>query len=355
MTSLSLTIVALSAVLLLCQAQFDSYKLYDIFSSGTYDLGSADGYGSRTLVAQDIGIHACNDWTSWPTGTQTATSGLTTVSMFGPASYGQQENGSNGDCRINNSTAGGKESHWWPIRAIKVTSPNWKIMPTFTVTDVDMQCDGASDPNDPLLCLRKAALVFGYNGANLVFPNWDLAGNTMVLHDMRVESPAMNGMGIPRTPIPGTDVFDMIPGIMTTWGDRVPQVPVLSCNLGAEDLRCGGTVTFDTPVEGIIIAIAAEWKSETLSGALMSVGDFKIPEGCRCSESDGVDPRRITEEDPANMGECTVRTEPATHYFCNPLGDSWCKYLAPWYLLLRIHNDCLLTCLLCSHLFYFSR
>lgn len=326
MVSFALTIFVLSAVLCLTSAQqYDSYKIYDIIAGGgTMQLGG-DGFGSRTITAAVVDVHACDDWTPHPTGTQTdGTSGLTTVSMFGPTAPGQTDydpSGAvyNGDCRINNSSAGGQTSHWWPIRSIKLTAPGWKIMPSFSVTDIDMQCEGASDATDPDLCLRKGVIVFGFNGDTLVFPQWNLGGNTLVTHDMKVETNAMVGMGFTRA----SGSKDYIPGIMTTWGDRVPQVPVLSCAQGAEDLKCGGIVSFDTPVDGVIVAAAMEWKSTTLGGALVSIGDFKIPQGCRCSESDGVEPRRITEES-ATANECEVRTEAAKHYFCNPSGDAWC-------------------------------
>lgn len=105
-TSFALTIVSLSAVL--CNAQ----KLFQVLgSAGVMELGG-DGYGARTIRAEEVSFNDCGDWDEWPTGTETGVeTGMTTLSMFAKPAIGQTP-GSNSDCRIRNSTTDGKKSQW---------------------------------------------------------------------------------------------------------------------------------------------------------------------------------------------------------------------------------------------------
>lgn len=317
-----IAIVALLACFRLSQAQgVDSYKLYEIlaFPNGTLEID--DGFGNRTLKAEIVELNDCGDWVLYPTGTETPVcnneslgSGLTTLSMSGIPSDGRTD-GSDGSCRINNSTTGGKASYWLPIRAIKVTALyGWKFQPSsIHVSDVDMEGDTTVESS-----LRKAALVWGFSDGQLLNATWNLKDSALIRHNMKIESSTLSSLNLTQ----GPGMHAWLTGVMTTYGDRDSQPPYLRCNRGMAEPECAATASFDAPVDGFYVMANLEWKSTTQGNALISVGDLQMKKGCRCNTGSRV--RQVTVLT-GNPGECTRRLSSGPSSRCAKWGRHWCE------------------------------
>lgn len=296
------------------QVCYDEYKIYDIYGAPSQELAIADGYGVRSIKAELVNENNCPPFPSDPTGSETGgtgASGLTTVSIYPDnLSYGQLNNG---DCRINNSSTGGETSHWWPLAGLKVTAPGWRFQPQeVMISDVDME--GGSNPDDSL---RKGALVFGFNGNNVVPARWTFpSGSKLIQHDMKVESDELNLLGFTRA----NGDHSHLPGVMSMW--RYEPFPLLRCNKGAEDPACSAAFSFDEPIEGFYILHALEWKSLTQRDSLISVGNLKLECGCRCGNVSGT--RKVTLST-ATAGECTQKIATDDHMVCSDTGLAWCS------------------------------
>lgn len=332
MKSFTFVTLALLGLAMFADAQseqcMDTYNLYECLAAPGGELDIVDSWGPRKIKCEIVELNKCDDWTVNPTGLQTTTtggspSGLTTLSLWGIASYGQQNNGSNGDCRINNSTSGGKTSHWWPIRAIKVTALGWKIQPEhIRVSDVDMEGGTTVDGS-----LRKAALVWGFDGQTTINATWDISGGQLIEHDMKIEGKYLNQMGfLANYPTvyqgnSNTNLHEWFKGVMTTYADRVPQVSSpLTCAQGADDPQCAAVASFSQPIEGFFVMVNYEWKSLAQAGSLISIGPLGLKCGCKCDQRSGT--RTITV--PTNVaGQCTQRTSSGTMSVCNPDGANW--------------------------------
>lgn len=318
-TSFALSAVMLAAFVSRVHTQecYDEYKIYDIVQNHGGTLNIDDGWGKRTIQVDIIEVHACARWPVDDTGTETGgpgASGLTTISLTGEASHGQDDP-SNGDCRINNSTKGGATSHWWPIQGLRISSTGWRFEPKdLIISDVDME--GSSDPAN---ALRKAALVFGYKNNVHVNASYEYPGGSKLFtHAMKVEDHTLNAMGHLTTPR-ADDHFLWVDGTMTNWGNET--VPLLRCNTGAQDPACATHVSFEEPIDGFFILHALEWKSLNQEHSLISVGNLKIPCGCRCERV--TETRKVTL--PASTaGECTQKVTSDTHAVCKEEGAAWC-------------------------------
>lgn len=315
-------LITLSLATQLCRAQHDSYRIYEIFSSaGTMELGG-DGFGARTITAEEVSFNGCADWAQWPTGTETGNrrgmeesmSELTTLSLIS-----QPTGGLDKTCIIQNSTADGQQSVWSSMRGIKVTTPRWRFIPRVTVTDVDMEGDGAIDPNNADLYLRKSAIVVGFVGDKLVRPRWTLYTSQLFLHNMTLAANELGRMGVQRP----SGASESVPGLLSTWAGEAPRPPPLTCARNSGDMTCGGLASFGEPVDGFFVLVALERGSRTQAGALVSVGEVQVPEGCRCSR--GKRRRRVFEETVDGSSECVTRHEAEGYYFCTPQGGAWCE------------------------------
>lgn len=190
----------------------------------------------------------------------------------------------------------------------------WRIMPkSIKVSDIDME-----GPPTVVESLRKAALVWGFNGNDAVNASWDLSGSSLITHPMKIESPALNSLGFSRA----AGMHEWLTGVMTTYGDRSPQVPLLRCNTGAEEAPCAATASFDVPVEGFYLMASMEWKSVHQAASLISVGDLQLKCGCRCNTWTAT--KTITV--PTGVaGQCTRRESTGSSSSCSEYGLNWCE------------------------------
>lgn len=352
------TIAAVTALLCLAQAQEDTcltkgyneYPLYDIFAATTRGTAGVleidDGFGVRQLRVEHVEWNECDDDTAThETGSETPSAGLglTTISMkargtdYPSGAVGIAQQIGNGDCRINNSTTGGRTSHWWPIQGLRVSFPGWKVKPeNILVSDVDMEGHGEVFNN-----MRKAALVFGYGGIDgneLFNATWSFpTGSGLIEHTNKIESDSLisptgapdwnlksntRGFGFSRTP----GLHAWFKGIQTTY-ETAPTLPdePLRCTTGAADPKCGAYFSFSNPIDGFVVLISQEWKSLYQQNGLISVSPLRIACGCRCKTADESGFERTVTLPTSTSGMCERKMITDEQYVCDETGDGWCS------------------------------
>jgi len=337
------TAILVFSTVAISQECTNTYHLWDILANSNGELEITEG-GDRVLKVDRVAFNKCPTWDLDPTGSETGyTNGtgsqLTSISLDAPTANGQ-EDGTNGQCRINNSTAGSKESHWYPVQGLHVYTPGWQVQPeNIKVSDVDMEgIDG-----DVQGSLRKAALVFGYIGDRLINATWTFpASSGLIQHAMKIEHKALtNPWSDPRVTFLDADkdtygfgftradnTHVWLNGVMTTYEDSALTPSYLSCVAGANDDKCSAYFSFNEPIDGFYIMHALEWKSDAQGHSRISVGPMKLPCGCKCARIETVT-RSITNPQTstsisATTGQCTKKIITDDIFKCDNAGRYWC-------------------------------
>ncbi len=286
------------------QAQcLDSYDIHEIFSAGgtkTYSL-----HGDRSLTATEVSIQECPTYSTLPTGSEEG--GKTIISYY------EALNPDNGKCRVNNSTG---ENHWFTFQGIKVVANGWKIQPQdLELSDIDVEDPVGGDQNQ---ALRKASIVFGFNGNTLVWPTYTIpTGSLLRTQQFWIKAPQMGLLGFP-------EVHQYPYGVM--WGQLTPHVAVANLvDCTTDQTQCRAIASFSEPVDGFFVLFAGELKSFVKMNAQMSVGPLQTTCGCRCDTSSPTDTRVVTRPVPGVSNQCTRSMITSSHLYCTDTGSKWCE------------------------------